>query len=338
MALLALAALWTIMGSPALAQQSQRIIAVGDLHGDYAAWIDIARAAGLIDGEGHWSAGSTTFVQLGDISDRGPDTLKIIRNLQQLQDEAPRTGGKVVVLLGNHEAMNLVGDFRYTTPGEYAAFVDSRSVARRERLYMASRQRLEAAARTIDAKALPSQVRDQWLARTPLGWVEHQQAWSPHGDLGRWAARNPAVVQIGSTLFAHGGISVEYSKQSIDAINRRAATAMAAGDDTPTSILNDPLGPLWYRGLVMRDADAEMRRGSAPHASAEQELDAVLAAYGAKRLVIAHTPSLNGIAITSGGKLARIDTGISRYYGGPLTWLEIVGEKVTPRSVKRSTP
>ena len=53
----------------------------------------------------------------------------------------------------------------------------------------------------------------------------------------------------------------------------------------------------------------------------------VLAAYGAKRLVIGHTPSLQGIVISDDGRLARIDTGNSRYYGGPLSWLEIVGDQ-----------
>ena len=67
----------------------QRIVAVGDLHGDFQAWLTIARAAGLIDSRNHWTARNTTLVQLGDIADRQPDTLKIIRNLQQLQEEAP---------------------------------------------------------------------------------------------------------------------------------------------------------------------------------------------------------------------------------------------------------
>ena len=88
----------------------------------------------------------------------------------------------------------------------------------------------------------------------------------------------------------------------------------------------------------MRDADAEARRGAALHPAQEQELDAVLSAYGAKRLVIAHTPSLNGIAITNDGRLIRIDTGISRYYGGPLSWLEIIGDRVIPHDMKRPAP
>ena len=318
-----------------------RIIAVGDLHGDFQAWMEIARAAGIANAEGHWAGGATTLVQMGDVTDRGPDSLKIIRSLQQLQAEAPTAGGRVIVILGNHEAMNLLGDYRYTTPGEYAAFVDDRSPARRERLYMASRKQLEAAARAINPKVLPSEVREQWLAKTPLGWVEHRLAWSPSGELGQWAARNPAVAKVGDTLFVHGGLSAEYVKVSLDALNRRVAAAMASADDSPKSVLDDPLGPLWYRGLVLRDADAEAERLLTPgaaHLTQEQELDTVLSAWGAKRLVIAHTPSLNGIAITNGGRLARIDTGISRFYGGPLSWLEIVGDTMTPHTIKRSQP
>ena len=292
-----------------------------------------------MDARNRWSGGNSTLVQLGDVTDRGADSLRIIRSLQQLAREAPRGGGRVVTVLGNHEAMNLIGDLRYVTPGEFAAFADSRSPARRERIYMANRQRLEAAARAANLDILPSQVRQQWLSMTPLGWVEHRAAWSPSGELGRWSAGNPTVVKIGDTVFVHGGLSAEYAPLGIAAINRRVAAAMRSADASPTGILSDPLGPLWYRGLVTRDpkADPDGARAAAgkPRPAIEDELAAVLAAMGAKRIVVGHTPSLSGIVIANGGRLIRADSGISRYYGGPLTWLEIVGDRVTPRSVPR---
>ena len=339
-ALLALAALLFLTPAVALAAKPppERIVAVGDLHGDFQAWQTIARAAGLIDEGGHWAGGKTTLVQLGDVLDRQPDSLQIVRSLQQLEAEAPRAGGKVIVVLGNHEAMNLLGDFRYTTRGELAAFADDRSPARREQLYISLRKQLEAA----NPKMLPSEVRDRWIEAHPLGWVEHKQAWSPSGELGRWATGNPAVVKIDGTLFVHGGLSAEYGQLSLVDINRRVATAMARGDDSPGSILNDPLGPLWYRGLVERDPDAEEVRDRqglrAVHLPPDQELAAVLSAYGAQRLVIGHTPDPNGIEILYDGRLARIDTGISRAYGGPLTWLEIVGGTMTPHTVGKPAP
>jgi hypothetical protein len=329
-----------VVSAPAsAASRPQRIIAVGDLHGDYQAWTTIARAAGLVDAGNHWAAGKTILVQMGDVTDRQPDSLKIIRSLQQLQKEASRSGGRVVVVLGNHEAMNLLGDNRYTTPGEYAVFVDGQSAARRDRVYEANRAQLEAASRAQDPKITPEQVRAKWIAGHPLGWVEHRLAWGPSGELGQWAAHNPAVAKIAGTLFVHGGLSVEYVKVPMDELNRRVATAMAAADDSPNSVLNDPLGPLWYRGLAGHDADAEAERvtmpATGPRPTIDQELTAVLAAYGAKRLVIGHTPLPSGIAITNGGRFARIDTGISRFYGGPLSWLEIIGDQMIPHVVGR---
>ena len=318
----------------------QRIVAVGDLHGDFSAWQDLARGAGVIDRSGHWAGGKTILVQMGDITDREPDSLKIIRNLQQLQREAPRKGGKVIVVLGNHEAMNLLGDNRYTTAGEYAAFVDSGSAARRDRVYDGNRVKLEAFYKSQDPNITPDQVHAKWMAEHPLGWVEHKLAWSPSGDLGKWATANPAIVKIDGTLFTHGGISAEYARQPLAAVNQRVAAAMAAADDSPNSVLSDPLGPMWYRGLVATDPDAQQARAAMkpplPPMTQEQELGSVLAAYGAQRLVVGHTPSLKGIQITNGGRLARIDTGNSRYYGGPLSWLEIIGDQMIPHTVPRS--
>jgi hypothetical protein len=338
-AVMATAAFFSIAANAAT-NPPQRIIAVGDLHGDYGAWQDIARGAGLMDTKGHWTASRTILVQMGDITDREPDSLKIIRSLQQLQREAPRKGGKVYVILGNHEAMNLLGDNRYTTPGEYAAFADSQSAARRDRVYEANRAKLEAAYHAQNPLITPEQVRAQWIAEHPLGWVEHRIAWSPQGELGKWATANPAILKIGTTLFVHGGISAEFAGQPIETVNASVAKAMAAADDSPASVLTDPLGPLWYRGLVTTDADAQakrtaMKKGSVAQ-TAQQELDQVLAAYGAERLVVAHTPSIKGIQIGYDGRLADIDTGNSRYYGGPLSWLEIIGGKLIPHTVPRT--
>jgi hypothetical protein len=236
--------------------------------------------------------------------------------------------------------MNLLGDNRYTTPGEYAAMVNAQSQALRDRVYEANRAKFEAFAKAQNPAITAEQVRAQWMSEHPLGWVEHKLAWAPSGELGKWATGNPAIVKIDGTLFVHGGISAEYAKASMDDVNRRVAAAMQAADDSAASVLSDPLGPLWYRGLVARDADAQAERAAMkpPPAllSAEQELDLVLASYGARRLVVAHTPNIKGIEIGYGGRLADIDTGNSRYYGGPLSWLEIIGDQMTPHTVPRT--
>jgi hypothetical protein len=145
-------------------------------------------------------------------------------------------------------------------------------------------------------------------------------------------------------LFVHGGISVRYSGMAIDQINRLTSAALASGTAAPdNAIIHDPFGPLWYRGYVTRTADTESPQtipGEAAPLPAnlppEQELATVLRSAGATRMVIAHTPNRAGIGILYGGRLALIDTGISRYYGGKLSYLEILGDRLVPHAWERS--
>lgn len=332
-----------VAAAPAVAPaapEPQRIVAVGDLHGDFSAWRDIAAAAGLVGPGGKWTGGRTTLVQVGDVVDRGPDSLKIVRELMRLQKEARRVGGKVVVLVGNHEAMNVTGDLRYVTPGEYAAFATRRSAELRDRLYEARKAEIEARYRAKDPTLTPAAIRDAWIAETPLGWVEHRLAWAPDGEIGRWVVRNPAVAKVGSNLFVHGGLSAEYSALPLEEINRKVADALKSVERTPGTILTSSLGPLWYRGLLTRDPAvteiAPPAEGAAQRPAIEKELAAVLAAYGARRIIVGHTPGLEGIRILHGGRLVAVDSGNARYYGGTPSYLEIVGDRLIPHTVPRS--
>ena len=318
-------------------QQPQRIVAVGDLHGDFSVWRDIAAAAGIETPDGHWAGGRTILVQVGDVVDREPDSLKIIRDLMRLQKEAPKQGGKVITLVGNHEAMNVIGDLRYTVPADFAAYATPSSAVLRERLYQARKAEVEARYRAKDPAMTSAAIHDAWIKATPLGWVEQRLAWAADGEIGRWVDRNPAVALVAGTLFVHGGLSAEYSKLTLDDINKKVDAALRSVDRSPASILTDPLGPLWYRGLITRDPRVtEIPAGGAARPSIDQELATVLSAYGAKRIVVGHTPNLKGIQILDGGKLVTIDTGNSRYYGGIPSYLEIVGSKVEAHAVSRS--
>lgn len=329
-----------LLASPAAAlppPQPARIVAVGDLHGDYSAWRDIAKAAKLVGPSGNWTGGRTTLVQVGDVVDRGPDSLKIIRELMRLQKEAPRQGGQVIVLVGNHEAMNIIGDLRYVSPGEYAAFKGRDSEQLRERLYEAKKANIEAKYRADNASLSGAAIRDMWLSDTPLGWTEHRLAWAPDGEIGRWVIRNPAVAMVGGNLFVHGGLSAEYSTLSIDEINRKVAEALKAVDRSPESIVTTTLGPLWYRGLISRDPKVtELPESPTPRPTIEQELATVLGAYGARRIIVGHTPNLNGIQLLYGGRLVTVDSGISRQYRGTPSYLEIIGDRLIPHKVPRS--
>ncbi|CAO3595447.1 unnamed protein product [Absidia cylindrospora] len=95
---------------------------MGDLHGDLKNTKKILRLSGLINENDHWSGGDTVYVQTGDVLDRGTDTIALYKLIQQLRNEAPEHGGLVIPLLGNHEIMNLAGDWRYVTKEETATF------------------------------------------------------------------------------------------------------------------------------------------------------------------------------------------------------------------------
>jgi hypothetical protein len=304
-----------------------RIVAVGDLHGDFAAWRAIAGAAGLVDSQGHWSGGKTVLVQVGDAVDRGPQSLRIVDDLMRLQREAPVAGGRVVALVGNHEAMNMTDDLRYVTPADYAAFTDAHSAALREQVYAENRDAIESAYRRRDRTLTGKAIEAAWFAATPLGQIEHQRAWHPEGRIGRWVMHNPAVAEIDGTIFVHGGLSAAYAATAPAEIDRRVAAALAARAEDPAAIINDPDGPLWYRGLAVPETPAT-----------EAEVDRALKAQHARRLVIGHTPILTGIASLYGGKLIRIDTGISSFYGGKLSYLEILDGVALAHEVERPPP
>ncbi|KAJ9057677.1 hypothetical protein DSO57_1020413 [Entomophthora muscae] len=106
-----------------VASQQKRIVAVGDIHGDIAHAKIVMHMAGATDKEGNWIGGSDlTLVQTGDVLDRGKDTIELFKWLMKLKDQAKKAGGKFVMLLGNHEIMNLRGSLNYVTEEEKQTF------------------------------------------------------------------------------------------------------------------------------------------------------------------------------------------------------------------------
>lgn len=82
----------------------------GDIHGELRGLIENLLHAGLIDQEGNWSKKDVTFVQLGDVIDRGIFSEEAWDYLGELQVQAKESQGRVVRLLGNHELLVLQGN------------------------------------------------------------------------------------------------------------------------------------------------------------------------------------------------------------------------------------
>jgi hypothetical protein len=294
--------------------QVDRIVAIGDLHGDYGNYLKVLEGAGIINARGQWIGGETHLVQLGDIPDRGDDSLKIIAHLKKLVAEAPKKGGMVHTLLGNHEAMNTLGDLRYVSAGDFAALAGRDSNKWRDAYY--EKVLADIKAREPERFAsLPADFRDTWNASHPLGWVEHQQAWNPKwnpkGEYYEWALQDKVAIQINDLVFLHGGISGAYCQNSLASLTEKARAALSQSDPAAPSVLTDDNGPLWYRGLA----------GVEPVAAPET-VQAILKQQGARHIVIAHTPTHGAIWPRYSGQVIQVDTGMSAVYGGHVAWLE----------------
>ncbi len=100
----------------------ERIVAVGDVHGDFDQLVKTLYAAGVIDKNNKWIGGNTHLVQTGDIVDRGPFSWEAFDLLMGLEKQALEAGGRVHVLIGNHEALCVYGDSRHVHPEEFTSY------------------------------------------------------------------------------------------------------------------------------------------------------------------------------------------------------------------------
>ena len=91
------------------------VYAAGDIHGDYERFTALLTGAGVIArvpktrGRAEWNAGAAVLVVTGDMIDKGPDAVGVLAFLRSLTASAAAAGGRVVVLMGNHEAEFLAG-------------------------------------------------------------------------------------------------------------------------------------------------------------------------------------------------------------------------------------
>jgi hypothetical protein len=95
------------------------IFAVGDVHGEYDRLIGLLANAGLIDQGQRWTGGRSHVVFLGDLFDRGPDVTRVLWFVYRLESEARAQGGRVHVMLGNHEIMVMTKELSYVSRKEF---------------------------------------------------------------------------------------------------------------------------------------------------------------------------------------------------------------------------
>ena len=268
-----------------------RIVAVGDAHADYDHFLQVLEAAGVVDAKKKWMGGTTHLVQTGDVLDRGNDSRKILDLLRALTPQAAAAGGAVHELIGNHEEMRMVGDFRYTSKAEYGAFATAESAALRQQV----------------AEAAEPESRSSILD-SPLGMIEMVRAFAPAGEYGAYLRQLPAMVRIDDIIFLHGGLSPAYGARSCAEINEEVRRDLT--EDLPktraavtSTLVGSADGPLWYRGLAQE-----------PDTFAPA-VEAIMTSQKARAMVVGHTGAPgNRITMRFGGKVVLIDTGMNLKY------------------------
>lgn len=154
---------------------------------------------------------------------------------------------------------------------------------------------------------------------TDGGWRDfdghREDALAIGGRYRRIFAEQDVTVRIGGTLFSHAGIEPAWAVD-LPTINRDAHCWLAGAGARP-ALASDSSGPVWTRAWGHAAVDCAA-------------LDRVLAAAGASRMVVAHTPQRGGITSQCGGRLWRVDTGMSSAYGGPVQVLEITAAGARP--------
>ena len=304
---------------------TERVVAVGDVHGAYTNFVAILRAAGVLDNRDRWIGGRTILVQTGDILDRGDDSRRVIDLVRRLERDAQRAGGRVLSLLGNHELMRVLGDWRYVSAGELRAFRRTDSEELRNQVYAnvaaAAKERAAAAKTPFDERAF----REQFMKEVPQGFIEMRQAFD-QGEYAEWVRSRPTMAIVNGIAYMHGGVSEKVAPMGCDGINT-AVSKELAGLPVPPERMPELLsaaedGPLWDRGLAQEPEDA-----FAP------VLTKVLEQVRARGFVIGHTPVLPGRVVTRfGGRVVQIDGGMlgGEFFpkGAPLA-LEVRGAEMT---------
>jgi hypothetical protein len=156
-------------------EHSNRIVIIGDIHGDIRRFKDILIDAKIINKNIEWIAEpkNTIVIQMGDQVDsvnRDPslEEWEVLPDIEMLyftdllNKIALSKGGRVISLIGNHELMNVIGNFSY-------------------------------------------------VSQTSLNNnYKRQELFKPGGTLSALLSQRPLVVKIGKLLFCHAGLTLEH--------------------------------------------------------------------------------------------------------------------------------
>jgi len=243
-----------------------RVFSIPDVHGDYEGLVQVLRKIGVISQSGtDWTGGDAVLVQTGDILDRGDDSADCLRLVAKLHQQAQREGGKVIMVMGNHELLNLMGYFHYGTPKETEGFAPA--------------TRFDAFHQTIGEFGA-------FLRTLPAACV----------------VERANGTSDSAVLFVHGGLSTKFlrsgSKDPIKTLNKELARYLQHEMKQLAKYYEEPLlsehGPLWNRFFALGRNEGAVC----------SELQQTLEVAQAGKMVVGHTVQRTGsVGTRCGGRL-----------------------------------
>ncbi len=322
----------------------EKIVAVGDIHGDYDKFVQILKEAGIVDERLNWIAGKTHFVQTGDIMDRGDYARDALDLMRRLEKEADNVGGKVHFLLGNHEEMNITGIvFRqpgYVSPKQFASFLPQIFRMKKEKEFREEFENSHQQGTNSDPDLLDAYFEKRWSKLMEDSNLRKLYVNSFNDDYGRWILEHNAVIKINDIIFSHGGVSERLSTWPLQQINDtlreelnvyRLSYKRSLQTKIKRDILYEQDSPTWNRDIALKDED-----------SYRHVIDRIMDNLDAKFMIIAHTPPVGSPVVPSNQadelkirsrfkeRIWIIDTGISDFYGGIMSYLRIENNE-TPK-------
>ncbi len=250
--------------------QQRRIIVIGDIHGDFEVAIKCLILAGCISyieppvhktvavmdyffNTLEWIGGDTYIVQLGDQIDRvrpqkwdandisrdnafedEGSTLEIFYLFHHLDQLAQKHGGRVLSIIGNHEIMNVDGDFRYVSQEEFRCFQDHL-----KHIYH-NKSKFPYQSKTLKRGRLTlyNTKHQRRHLQLPIGYRERLYAFAPTGLCANMMGMNYyTMLQIGNWLFCHGSPTIATaSKYSIDLMNNITSLYLLGVDSEDSQI------------------------------------------------------------------------------------------------------
>lgn len=205
----------TLINENCIFEMPEKLIAVSDIEGNFAAFRDFLVNNGVINDKNQWIFGSGHLVLNGDFFDRGLNVTECLWFIYHLEQEAVKNGGYVHFILGNHEIMNMNDDIRYVR-NKY----------------------------TETSKFLNEDYKSLYKPNTELGrWLETKNIVEKIGPyLFLHGGISEEINMLNPSLEDMNTKSRKYYYSS--------KAARESGDTLVSTIFRSKYSPFWYRGYV----------------------------------------------------------------------------------------